>query len=423
MARGLLRSKDVRLITLAVGLSAMGDWLALAPLGLHLADSTGSGFALAALMASLWAPSVLLARPAGRLVDRVEARALLICVSLAQAAVAAGLAFVSGTAAILALTTLIGTGFALAQPAEFALIPAICRSRRGSEKPETELQAANGLVEFARYAGFSLGPALGGLLAAMGSAKLALLANAVTFLAVAAFGLVIRARRMPDRAAAAASPGAEAGGEGGFGALFADRSLATLMIVAFFSLLFMTSNWAAMPFFATGDLDAGATGYGVLLSCWTLGMAIGALGAAPRVPIGALVTVALGATAVQGAGLGAPAILPFLPLAFLAFFAGGFSHGLKNTLVRTAIGIRVPRQMHGRAFASFNALRNGAELIALLGGALMVSWADARVTVLLAGLLSMTVALVGLAVHRRPSPKSEPASATFSAPALGEIAA
>ena len=56
MARSLLRSKDVRLITLAVGLSAMGDWLALAPLGLHLADSTGSGFALAALMASLWRP-------------------------------------------------------------------------------------------------------------------------------------------------------------------------------------------------------------------------------------------------------------------------------------------------------------------------------------------------------------------------------
>ena len=83
------------------------------PLGLHLADLTGSGFALAALMASLWAPSVLLAGPAGRIVDRVEARALLIWVSLAQAVVAAGLALVSGTAAILALTTLIGTGVVL----------------------------------------------------------------------------------------------------------------------------------------------------------------------------------------------------------------------------------------------------------------------------------------------------------------------
>ena len=412
----------MRLVTIAVGLSAMGDWLALAPLGLHLADSTGSGFALAGLMASLWAPSVLLAGPAGRIVDRFETRAIIICVSLAQAIVAAALAFVSGTAAILALTTLIGTGFALAQPAEFALIPAICRSRAGGGS-DTELGAANGLVEFARYAGFAAGPALGGLLAAGGSARLALLANAATFLAVALLGLFIRTRRAPQPQAAIESAAIGSDGQGGFRALFADRPLAIMMTVAFFSLLFMTSNWAAMPFFATEDLNAGDAGYGLLLTCWTLGMAIGALGAAPRVPIRALVAVALGATAVQGAGLAAPAIVVFLPLAFLAFFAGGFSHGLKNTLARTVIGVRVPGRMHGRAFASYNALRNGAELIALLGGALMVSLAGPRFTVLMAGLLSMTVALVGLAVYRRPAREPESAAEVWGTPATGKLPA
>ncbi len=39
----------MRRITLAVGLSAMGDWLAIAPLSLHLAEIGDSGFALAAL--------------------------------------------------------------------------------------------------------------------------------------------------------------------------------------------------------------------------------------------------------------------------------------------------------------------------------------------------------------------------------------
>ena len=105
MARSLLRSKDVRLITLAVGLSAMGDWLALAPSRppsrrldrFRVRPGRPDGVTVA--------PSVLLAGPAGRIVDRVEARALLIWVSLAQAVVAAGLALVSGTAAILALTT------------------------------------------------------------------------------------------------------------------------------------------------------------------------------------------------------------------------------------------------------------------------------------------------------------------------------
>ena len=409
----------MRLVTIAVGLSAMGDWLALAPLGLHLADSTGSGFALAGLMASLWAPSVFFAGPAGRIVDRFETRAVVICVSLAQAVVAAGLAFVSGTAAILALTTLIGTGFALAQPAEFALVPAICRTR-ATKDADAELGAANGLIEFARYTGFAAGPALGGLLAAGGSGRLALLANAATFLAVAVLGFAIRTRRTPERQAAASHSGRD---DGGFRALFADRPLAIMMTVAFFSLLFMTTNWAAMPFFATGDLNAGEAGYGLLLTCWTLGMAVGALGAAPRVPIGALVTVALAATAVQGAGLGLPAVFVSLPLAFASFFAGGFSHGLKNTLARTVIAVRVPGRMHGRAFASYNALRNGAELVALLGGAILVSLAGPRVTVLLAGLLSMAVALIGLGVYRRPAREAEPAAEVWGSPATGKLPA
>ena len=402
MSRALLKNRDLRLIASAVGLSAMGDWLALAPLGLALAADTGSGFALAALMASLWAPSVILAGPAGRLADRFESRSLLIWVSLSQTVVAAGLAFVDGTAAILALTTLLGTGFAVAQPAEFALVPVVCGERDGGAR-ESCLSSANGLVEFARYAGFAAGPALGGLLAAAGSPKLALLANAATFLAVSALALWLRARRPGSRDADAVTTGLE-DERSGFRALFADHELTLVMAVAFFSLLFMTSNWAAMPFFTTDDLHAGAFGYGALLSCWTLGMAVGALGAAPRVATGAIVTAIIGATAVQGSGLAVPAIALSLPLAFAAFFAGGFGHGLKNTLARTMIHMRVPEAERGRAFASYNALRNGAELLALLGGALMVSAAGARWTVFLAGALSAAVALSGLALRDRSLP-------------------
>jgi MFS family permease len=414
MAARVLANRDMRLLGGAVGLSAMGDWLALAPLGLYLADTTGSGFALAALMASLWAPSVLLSGPAGRIADSFESRALIIWVSLGQAVAATALAFVDGTAAILALTTLIGTGFAITQPAEFALVPAAC----GAGADEERIGAANGFIEFARYAGFTAGPALGGFLAAAGSTKLALLANGATFVVVAATAVALRARRRPSRAAEdAASEG------GGFAVLFADRSLAIVMAVAFLSLLFMTSNWAAMPFFVTEDLDAGGSGYGILLSCWTLGMAIGALGAAPRVTAGAMVTVALGATALQGAGLGAPGILASLPVAVLAFFIGGFAHGVKNTLSRTLIHVRVAEGMRGRAFASYNALRNGAELLALLGGAILVSLAGARMTILAAGMLSMLVALVALAAHRRAAAPAGARAPAWARPRAGEAPA
>ncbi|MGZ8667562.1 MAG: MFS transporter [Solirubrobacterales bacterium] len=389
MNRKLLRDRDMRLITVAVGLSAMGDWLAIAPLSLHLAEVADSGFALAALFGALWAPSVLLAGPAGRLVDRFEARALIICVSLVQAAAALALAFVEGSTAVIALAAVLGTGFALAQPAEFALVPEIARGQ--------SISAANGLIETARYVGFTIGPAIGGLLAAVEGTTIALLANAATFLVVVAAATALRARRRPAVPATAA--GEREGG--GVRQLFRDRGMAIVMAVSFFSLLFMTAIWTAEVFFVVDDLGGGEIGYGLLMTSWTLGMAVGALGLAPRLGTGALVTFALLATAIQGLGLATPAIVLSMVVAVISFIAGGLAHGVKNVLVRTLIHVRVPRHLQGRSFAAYNGMRNGAELLALLGGAVLVSLAGPRLTVLIAGLGSMLVGLVGLALYRR----------------------
>ena len=157
--RGPLRRRDVRLIVAAVGASAAGDFILWVPLTLHLQAMTDSGIAVAALFIALWAPVVVLAPVAGLLVDRLEARGLLLVVSLLQAAVAGAMAFaLDSEAAILALAALLGTGFAVAQPAEFSLVPVI-----GGDEALTEV---NGLVETARYVGMTAGPALGGLIAA-----------------------------------------------------------------------------------------------------------------------------------------------------------------------------------------------------------------------------------------------------------------
>src|SRR5690349_3654711 len=118
--------RDIRLITGAVGISAVGDFLLWVPLTLHLQAETDSSFAIAALFIALWSPIVLLAPVAGLVVDRLEARTVLIVASLCQAVVAAGLALATDSvAAILVLAALLGTGFSVAQPAEFALVPVI----------------------------------------------------------------------------------------------------------------------------------------------------------------------------------------------------------------------------------------------------------------------------------------------------------
>ena len=75
--------RDLRLLSGAVLLSAAGDLLMVVVLSLRVHDLTGSGFAVAAVFATLMAPVVLLAPLAGRLVDRTETRRLLLTVSLA----------------------------------------------------------------------------------------------------------------------------------------------------------------------------------------------------------------------------------------------------------------------------------------------------------------------------------------------------
>ena len=386
--------RDVRLIVGAVGISALGDFLLWIPLTLHLQEMSGSGLAIAGLFLALWTPVVVLAPVAGLVVDRLEARGVLLVASLAQAAIAAALVLaLDSVAAILALAALLGTGFAFAQPAEFALVPVVAGGRRLTE--------VNGLVETARYAGMTAGPLLGGVLAGFGGTDVAMLVNAGTFAVVALAALVLHARRHPQ----AVPEGTEhERARDGIAYLFRDRTLAIAMSVLFATLLFMTASVTAEVFFLKEDLEVSDAVYGLVFGCWTVGMIVGALVVSRRVPAHVLALGLLVATLVQGAGLGLPTAWLLVPFAAAMWFIGGVGHGTKNTLARTLIQERVPDRLHGRAFAAYNAMRNGAELVALACGGLLVAVLGGRVTLALAGGISVAIALIGLVLYRRPAP-------------------
>src|SRR5215208_5843122 len=93
------RSRDLRLLAGAACLSALGDFMAIFPLILHVQQRTGSAFAVSALIFALWGPVVLGAGLAGAIVDRCETRAVLVAVSVAQALVVGAL----GSAGLLRL--------------------------------------------------------------------------------------------------------------------------------------------------------------------------------------------------------------------------------------------------------------------------------------------------------------------------------
>ena len=386
-ARSLLRDRDFRLLAGSIGVSALGDWLALVALALRIEEMTDSPIAISALFICLWAPVVVLAGHAGLIVDRFETTRLLVTVSLAQAAVATALAFVDALAAVLVLAALLGVGFALSQAAEFALVPAVAGRER--------IQEANGHVETARYLGFTVGPVCGSLLAAAGGTSVAMLVNAASFVAVAAAGLLLRARREPV-AHAEGTPRPRA--RDGVVYLFADRTLALAMTVAFVSLLFMSASIPADVVYVVDVLGMEDLGLGPVYTAWTIGMIVGSLVLARRVPLTALAAAAFVGTAVQGLGKAAAPLWLVFWFMVVCYFVGGIGHGLKNVTLRTLIHHSVPDELHGRAFAAYNGLRNAAELGALAVGGVLVTVVGAKATLWIAGGVSAAAGLAGLAL-------------------------
>jgi MFS family permease len=370
------RSRDLRLLAGAAGLSALGDFMAIFPLILHVQQRTGSAVAVSALIFALWGPVVLAAGVAGAIVDRFENRRLLVVVSIAQAAVVAGmLAGVDSLWALLPLMTLLGFGVAISQPAEFALVPA-------AAGPDVDGTRANGLMETARSLGFSAGPLVGGALGAAGLLRLALALNALSFLVVAAAGLALHARRRPELNAAA---GGRVRARDGFAFLMRERDLAITLTGAVAALALFSMSATAEPFFVTDVLGAGNLAYGALLTSWTIGMAAGSAGLAHRVAPASLATGGLAAVLLQGLGIAGGALSPVLWLALIGFTFGGVAHGVKNVLLRTLIHERAPESLRGRAFAAYNGARNGAELGALALGGVLVGAAGARTALVIAG--------------------------------------
>ena len=403
--------RDLRLLAGAVLLSSAGDLLLVVILALRVHDLTASGLAVAALFGSLMAPIVVLAPVAGRLVDRVETRRLLLLVSLAQAGIAGALVFADGLGSILVLSALLGAGAAIAGPAEASLVPATVK--------QEGLAKANGWVETARYVGFTTGPLLAGVLTAAGGTRLGLAANAVSFLAVALAAALMHARREPARVAtraagspaaatpggtaSAAAPAADAAGEGGLHLLFGDRVLRVAIGASVAALLFISASMTVEVFYVRDVVGAGATGYALVFAAWTAGMVLGAIGVASKVkaPLAAAALVAL---TVQGAGMAAAALWAVLAFVMAGYLVGGIGHGVKNVLLRTLIQQRVPAQAHGRAFAAYNAARNTAELGALGAGGILVAALGPQPALLLAGLGPVVAGLIGLAVlGYRPS--------------------
>jgi MFS family permease len=395
------RARDLRIVAGAIAVSAIGDWVAVLTLAFR-ANEVWKGYGVSILLIALWSPIVLLSGHVGLLVDRLETRSVAVVAALAQCAVAAALAFSTGSIwAVLVLTALLGSGAAVGQAAEFALVPLLAGPR--------SLAGANGLVESARSVGFLVGPLIGGALAAGAGTRLALLADAASFLVIALVQLTVAPRRH-----AVESRGPAPRARDGLQLIFTGRVLAVAMAAGALTLVFMSASIPGDFAYVQDDLGRGTLAMGVVLTGWALGLIFASTALAPRVPATAVALFALLAASVQGLAKFAAPFWMVLSFMAVCYLVGGMAHGVKNTLFRTLIHQNVDPSRHGQAFAAYNGLRNGAELIALAAGGALVAAVGGATTLQIAGGAAGAVGLVGVLLLgvRRDQPAAARAKAS-----------
>lgn len=398
-------TRDLRLLAGIVGISAGADLLVFVALTLHVHGEGGGPWALAALVATTMVPQVLFAPVGGVLADRCEATRVLALATAAQAAVALGLATTPGLGALLALSALVAAGNALAQPAEFALVGPAARG--------WDLTRANGVVETSRYLGFAVGPVIAGVVALGGSLAPPMLIAAAGLAAIAIGGPALLRVRRPGQAASGA---AQDRAREGVRHLVADPVLRPVVGAAVAALLVVSVAITAEVVYLVDTVGADPAVYGVVLACWTFGMAAGALGLAGRVPARHQPWAALVALALQGVGMAGQTVWAVVPAAVAGYLIGGVGHGVKNTLVRAVIQRRVPDAVHGRAFAAYNAARNAAELAATALAGVLVAAVGARGALAIAGAVPIAAATAGLVALRQAHGRDVPSAARIAGP-------
>jgi predicted MFS family arabinose efflux permease len=191
--------RDLRLVLSAGVISMSGDWILTIGLIYRVYAVTGSTVASALTAASSFAPQVLLGAVAGVFADRWDRRRTMIVADLLLAACLLPLLAVHDAAQVWIVFVVMFAEGAVQQffsPAEQAMVPRLV--------PDEELLTANALNGQVSNVSRLAGSALGGVIAAAGGILAVTLVDAASFVASAAFLLLLKTS---GRTAARESPG------------------------------------------------------------------------------------------------------------------------------------------------------------------------------------------------------------------------
>lgn len=276
----ILRQPDFARLWAGGLISMIGDWILIVGLPFEIYRRTGSTLATGGMVLAFLIPSILLGSVGGVFVDRWDRRRLMVTINLVLAVAVLPLLAIDAVGLWVAYAVLF-TMSCLEQlfgPAETALLPNLL------ENADDDLVTANALNGMNNHLARLIGPAIGGVIVAVGGLTAVAIIDAVSFLLAAGLIWSIRARHtravqtdsLEHRAATAWRRLLHEWREG-LSLVWRQPILRALL--AFFLITRIGEGLTATLFvpWATDALNGGSAGYGLLLSTQAIGGLAGAV--------------------------------------------------------------------------------------------------------------------------------------------------
>jgi predicted MFS family arabinose efflux permease len=378
---GVLREQNYRRLFIGRTVSLVGDGIAPVAIAFAVLDLTNSATDLGVVLAAHSLMIIALILVGGVFADRISPRVSMLRADLVRMVVTGLMAalLISGSAQIWQLVVLYaieGGATAFFNPASNAIVPSIVSSER--------LQEATALLNLSRWGGRAIGPAVAGILLALGTPGWALAVDAATFAISAYFLFRLKAPgSRPDAKPAFVSELRHGWRE------FCSRTWLWVAVIgaAFSNAVFFPAFQVLGPAVARDSLG-GSSAWALIAAAFGTGALVGgvlALYVRPRRPLlvgeAALVTFA------------APVALLAIPstaaLIALAALAGGAAISVGEILYETTAAQHIPQASLSRvsAYDWFGSLALEPLGLALIGplavgiGTSTALWAAAAVMV------------------------------------------
>jgi len=394
--RQAMRNRSIRRAELAWLIGIAAQWAYLVAILVYTYDI--GGVVAAGLASTLrMLPAAFLAPIVTGVADRLPPGRVLLGVHAGRAA-AVGLAAVvviTGLPPALVFVAIVLEGViaCLHRPTTLALMPALARSPQ-------ELVATNAVTSTGEALGTLVGPALGGVLLAIGGPGLAIASTGVAFGLAALAVMAIDAQR-PVATAGAARVGRLEQMLAGFAALRTYPAAGAL--VALFSVQTFVRGILTVLLVAVSVelLLLGEAGVGYLNSAIGAGGLIGAfltlaLVARRRLALPYSVSLAMWGLPIVGIGL-----LPEPAIAFALLAVLGLANATLDVSGLSLVQRSVPNAVRARVFGAFEGIVTLTFGLGSLVAPLLVELLDVRGALVLAGSLLPVLALVSAGIVRR----------------------